>query len=100
MRVLALFLVLLASSARAEVVYVTQDARDATLRIYPSPYRMSACHIFVTQSRTEAQHRSGVWFFTRNRAEATLRVYYERSASTGARSVFFTSARTDAKCPG
>lgn len=99
MRTLVFFLVLLAIPARAEIVFVTQEVRDATLRIYPSLYRMSACHVFVTQSRTEALHRSGVWFFTRNRAEATIRVYYERSSTTGAKPVFFTQSRGDVKCP-
>lgn len=98
MRLLLIFL-LLVGEAQAEIVYVTPSARDATLRIYATPYRTNSCHVFVTTSRTEARNRTGVWFFTSSRSEATIRVYYDRSGATGARPVFFSTGRTDTKCP-
>lgn len=96
---LAAVLVAAAGSGRAEFVYYSPTRTDA-VSIYVSTTQTDVnCRIYLTESRSEAQGQSAIWFVTLNRSEATLVVFRNPTRRDADRVVAFVWSRGEAKCP-
>ena len=94
---LATCLMLLAFSADAQVVYVTEWKSEADKIVYVSEYESEAdVVVYRTEWRTDAQPKSGIWYFTEWRNDANLVIYFTEWRSEADLVIAYTEWKSDA----
>ena len=81
----------------AQKVFETKSKNDANLVAYITDRKKEATLIvYKTENIAELQRKSGVWYFTANKAEATWRVYFTTNKAEATVIVFYTKIKSEA----
>ena len=85
------------SPAKAQMVYVTKNAGEATVKVYTTYYKDEAdVVVFKTPFVKNAQGNKGQWHFTKFSGEADKRIFYTGYKAGADVIVYFTTEAKEA----
>ena len=85
------------SSANAQLVYVTKNPAEATVRVFVTTYRNDAdVIVFKTPFAKNCVGNKGLWYFPKFSGEADKRIYLVDSKLTADLVVFYTPNSAEA----